>query len=122
MEPDSKRTSILKRYAIVVGNATYNNLEKLEGPRQDADAIDIALEQANFETIRAIDYTAKELDDAFEEFNELLLKDKDNCLGLVYYSGHGIFHECRHYLAGIDFEHRKGRPLLRSLDRYVKLC
>jgi hypothetical protein len=117
MKPDNE--CILKRCAIVVGNATTSNLGKLEGPRQDADAMDFALEQANFEVIRAIDYTAAELDDAFGEFNQLLLKHKDNCLGLVYYSGHGIYHECKHYLAGIDFRNIKWHPMIHSLNRYI---
>eukprot|EP00953_Heterococcus_sp_UTEX-ZZ885_P001379 1259-Heterococcus_DN1.PRE.5 len=109
MKPDFQRLS--NRFAIVVGNSRYKSLPELTGPDVDADLMQIALEESGFQVIRTLNCTIDTLDQDFAKFQKLLEDHKDNCLGLVYYSGHGIVNDLKHYCVGIDFTYVRGNSI-----------
>jgi hypothetical protein len=92
-----------KRYALVIGNAKYKRVSALRNPENDAKDIAVVLQKMNFEVISVIDATYMEIRSAFLKFHDKLVNGpKDQTVGLVYYSGHGLQNDGENYLVPVD--------------------
>ena len=92
-----------KRYALVIGNAKYKRVAGLRNPAHDANDIAAVLNKMNFEVISVVDATYMEIRSAFLKFHDKLVNGpKDQTIGLVYYSGHGLQNDGENYLVPID--------------------
>ena len=96
-------TENTKRIALVIGNADYLHGSKLTNPVNDADAMAKALRDLGFEVILRKNASRKEMIDAIGDFGEKLTTD---CVGLAYYSGHGMQVDGTNYLLPVDFDAR----------------
>ena len=98
--------------ALVIGNTyrnlpetysnlpeTYSNLPELKKPEADAQAVAAALSRRNFQTNELYNVTNDELLDEVERFAESLTP---NSIAIVYFAGHGIFHDNSNLLLGFD--------------------
>lgn len=74
-------------YALIIGNADYDNMEDLVTPLNDANQLGKVLEQRyGFNVIRLFDANQLEIMDAVNNLNETLTEN-DNLL--IYFAGHG---------------------------------
>jgi uncharacterized protein len=74
-------------YAIIIGNQTYQNLEQLQTPRNDAErAAKVLRDKYGFSVQVLEDASDDAMLAAFNDLNKIL-KENDNVL--IYYAGHG---------------------------------
>jgi uncharacterized caspase-like protein len=91
--------SNLKRVALIIGNAAYENAATLQNPRNDAQDVAAALQRLGFETIVCLD-----LDDVSMKEKSIALARavRDADVALVYYSGHAKQFGGFNYLMPVD--------------------
>ncbi len=93
-------------HALVIGNASYLNLPRLDRAAEDARLVAELLEQKyGFEVLLLIDADRFKIMDALNDLRESLTQD-DNLL--VYYAGHGLRDDGGHtaYWQPIDADER----------------
>jgi len=82
------------RIALVIGNAEYKryNAQIKDTPNAYNDAVDIAqrLRTLGFHVVEVKNATLNEMNNAIEQFGELLDEHKGNATALFYYAGHGF--------------------------------
>jgi hypothetical protein len=88
-----------KRFALVIGNNSYEYASPLQNPVNDADAIAETLKLLGFEVLHFTNLDQKGMKQTIDLFGEKLKKFE---VGLFYYSGHGIQVNGRNYLIPID--------------------
>lgn len=92
-----------KRYALVVGNASYQHVAPLKNSMNDASDIAEELTRSNFEVIKVIDGTYEQIRSAFIQFHQKLSNGpKDKTVGVFYYAGHGLQTDGENYIVPID--------------------
>lgn len=92
-----------KRYALIIGNSSYKNVPTLRNPQHDAEDMATALEKLNFDVIRLTNATYIEIRTAFMKLHEKLVNGpRDETIGLVYYSGHGLQNGGENYIVPVD--------------------
>lgn len=97
-------TSILpldnsRRIALVMGNADYKGLNKLNNPVNDATDIANKLESLGFHVIRALNQNKQGMEEAIANFGS---EAGNYDAALFYYAGHGICCDNINYLIPID--------------------
>lgn len=88
-----------ERYALVIGNSDYANVEDLANTARDAEAMAEALEALRFTVFKGIDLTAGEFERLIEAF-DAAAADADTVL--FYYAGHGFQLDGLNHLAPVD--------------------
>jgi WD40 repeat protein len=79
---------LMRYYALVIGNGTYQSLDNLSTPVKNAEDLrQILRDDYGFEVKLLRNATRMEILDALEEYRRIL---DDNSSLLVYYAGHGI--------------------------------
>lgn len=108
-----------KRIALIIGNASYQHVEKLINPTNDAIGISEALRDQGFDIFPANDTTRNEFNRIFEDFKT---QAKSADVALVYFSGHGFQLNGTNYLVPVD-AHLVDRAKIAeetiSLDRII---
>ena len=92
-----------KRYALVIGNADYNNVSKLKNTLNDAAAMEDVLKRCGFNVTRGENLTKRQFKDMVDVFTS---KMEDYCTVLFYYSGHGVQYRGDNYLVPVDVNSR----------------
>lgn len=90
---------VQKRIALIIGNADYQNVEKLVNPSNDAKGISDALRAQGFDIFPASNTTRAEFDKIFDDFKA---QAKTADVSLVYFSGHGFQLNGTNYLVPVD--------------------
>jgi len=72
--------------ALVIGNASYKD-SPLNNPVNDAQDMAKALGELGFTVILKTNASQKDMDEGLDEFTKKL---NNGCVGLFYYSGHGV--------------------------------
>jgi uncharacterized caspase-like protein len=77
------------RYALVIGNSSYESLPSLANPERDAKAMAQALNNLGFNVVALYNISRKEMNQAIITFREDL---SQNALseGIFFYAGHGV--------------------------------
>ena len=88
-----------KRVALVIGNSAYEHVGVLANPRNDAEAVSIALERLDFNVIMGVDLTRQAFEETVREFSGNM---KGAEIALLYYAGHGLQVNGKNFLAPID--------------------
>lgn len=108
-----------KRVALVIGNAAYVNATPLKNPRNDAEAMSVALERLDFSVIPGFDVGRDGMEDVLGTFeNELAQAD----VALLFFAGHGLQVKGHNYLIPVDAEIKQELHLRRrafSLDEVL---
>ena len=88
------------RVALVVGNASYQNVVHLANPANDASALADTFKKANFDVVMLRhDLGAVEFRRALREFGD---KARDADIAVIYYAGHGLEVDGINYLIPAD--------------------
>ena len=85
--------------ALVIGNASYSNVPRLDNPENDAKLVADSLLEQGFKVLRRDNLDRSEFYDALRDFRELADKAQ---IAIVYYAGHGIEIEGNNYLMPTD--------------------
>ncbi|MES2947527.1 MAG: caspase family protein [Pseudomonadota bacterium] len=94
-----------KRYALVIGNASYKYLPRLNNPTNDAQDMCSALKKLGFDTMCFENQrTKREMKDAVIRFTQKLAINKG--VALVFYAGHGMQVKGENYLVPSEAELR----------------
>lgn len=89
-----------KRVAFVVGNSSYQNVNVLTNPANDAAAITDMFRKAKFDVVESRrDLKNTEMRRALRDFTE---KARDADIAVIYYAGHGIEVDGTNYLIPVD--------------------
>jgi hypothetical protein len=105
----------LRRVALVIGNARYNNAPVLTNPPADAASVSAALREAGFQTVTVkTDLSQQATLTALREF--AALADAADW-AVVYYAGHGIEFGGNNYLVPVDARLQADRDIdLEGVD------
>ena len=107
------RSSVDRRVALVIGNATYKN-SPLKNPVNDSRAVAAELRRLNFEVIERENVTREGFATAARDFGDRL---KGATVGLFYFAGHGLQVRGKNFLVPIDADiAREDEVPYRSLD------
>lgn len=89
------------RVALVIGNSEYQNVGKLNNPKNDANDISSVLRKLNFDVKTLVDADLFTIQNAVSAF----LKSLDEyAVGLFFYAGHGMQIDGKNYIIPIDLE------------------
>jgi rare lipoprotein A (peptidoglycan hydrolase) len=89
------------RYALVIGNAVYQQTPPLENPVTDAGDIAAALRRLGYDVELTFNTTKLDIVDAVEAYAAKLKGGKDN-EGFFWYAGHGVQIQGENYLLPVD--------------------
>lgn len=90
------------RLALVIGNAEYKSIGKLDAPENDADDMANLLKECGFDVMKIEKNISRdEMEKAINAFGSKLKKQQG--VGLFYYSGHGMEESGKNYLMPISF-------------------
>lgn len=90
------------RYALVVGNSSYQAVTALPNPGRDALAVEQLLTSSGFEVTTAVDLGQKEMRRAVSDFAAKLANKSKDTVALVYFAGHGVQLDGQNYLLPVD--------------------
>ena len=94
------------RIALVIGNAAYQQGDKLPNAKHDAQDIAAVLEALDFEVIEGINQNRRQMRASVRAFRRKLAASRG--VGFFYYAGHGVQHQNANYLvpigANIEYE------------------
>jgi hypothetical protein len=118
-----------KRVALLIGNAAYSGVTRLDNPSRDVAMIGRALEGAGFDSIDVkVDLDREGMIKALRQFED---KSFDADIAVVYFSGHGMELNGENFLLPVDARLATDRDvedesvtltrLLRTVDGAKKL-
>ncbi len=87
------------RFALVVGNSQYQQVEHLPNPVNDAHAMSRKLTQLGFKVTELHDQSRAQMKSTLRQFSDQLSPDS---VALFFYAGHGIQYQGKNYLIPID--------------------
>jgi tetratricopeptide (TPR) repeat protein len=76
-----------QRLALLIGNSTYEHLDKLKNPRNDVDKLGVRLTALGFQTSVKYDLNHDDFVAAVSDFQNRI---EPGAIVLFYYSGHGV--------------------------------
>jgi len=113
-----------KRVALVIGNSAYEHATPLKNPKNDAEAMALALTRVGFDVVQGIDLSHVDFAQSVGEFRKKL---RGADVGLLFYAGHGLQVHGQNYLmptdarlddeTALDFEAVPLRTILRLMER-----
>lgn len=95
------------RFALVIGNGNYINVEPLPNPTNDVELISSALKDVGFHVTLLKDADRRTMDRAAKKFADQLHEAGPNTVGVFYYAGHGVSYEGENWLlpVGVEITH-----------------
>ncbi|MCK5718081.1 MAG: caspase family protein, partial [Thiomargarita sp.] len=91
---------VYARLALIIGNGAYQHVPDLDNPVNDAKDMAKVLKKLGFKVIVKYNVTNREMTQAAQNFGKRLQREND--VGLFYFSGHGVQSEGINYLVPID--------------------
>ena len=89
----------VERVALVIGNASYAGVGRLQNPVNDATAVAASLTRIGFDVTHLSDLGAAGMRRALQDFEDAA---RGAVIALVYYAGHGIEVDGENYLVPVD--------------------
>jgi uncharacterized caspase-like protein len=90
-----------QKYALVIGNAAYTGITRLNNPVNDAKDMSAALRDLGFTVDTLTDATLRQMRDRVTQFRQNLARSND-AYGFFYYAGHGVQSDGSNYLIPVD--------------------
>src|ERR1700733_2347395 len=88
-----------KLTALVIGNSTYEHVDALKNPTNDAEDVSDKLTYLGFSVTTLTNATREQMEEALVQFGQAL---ETSSVGLVFFAGHAFQIEGKNYLAAID--------------------
>jgi len=88
------------RFALVIGNADYQQTAKLRNPVNDVRAINSTLSELGFTVTALENADQRQMENAIRKFGKTLRTDR--AIGLFYYAGHGMQIDGENYLLPVE--------------------
>jgi hypothetical protein len=89
------------KYALVIGNSNYTNINKLNNPVNDANDMAGALTSMGFKVDKLLNASRVEMENAISRMKNNLRASTDS-YGFVFYAGHGVQSRGSNYLIPVD--------------------
>jgi len=96
---DGNKNKMTKRYALVIGNATYA-MGPLRNPVNDANAMSEELKKLGFEVSSYVNLGQEDMKTRIREFGDKITANKG--VGLFFYAGHGLQVGGENYIIPVD--------------------
>jgi len=112
------------RYALVIGNGSYTNVDPLPNPPNDAKLISEALKKVGFEVTLLVNADRRTMDRAAKKLAQQLDAAGKNAVGIFYFAGHGVSYEGENWLLPIGSEITQGADIeyeTLSANKVLKL-
>lgn len=93
-----------ERYALIIGNGSYQYFSPLENPENDARDLARELETLGFTVDTLVNATEREMFEAVRDMGDRLSGERT--VGLFYYAGHGVEVGGTNYLIPVDADIR----------------
>ncbi|MDR1788131.1 MAG: caspase family protein, partial [Treponema sp.] len=90
-----------QKYALVIGNAAYTGITKLNNPVNDANDMSAALRDLGFTVDTLTNATLRQMRERVRQFRQNLAQAKE-AYGFFYYAGHGVQSDGNNYLIPVD--------------------
>ncbi len=87
------------RVALVIGNANYETIGRLQNAGNDAELISDSLGKMGFDVSMHLDLTEDQMGEAIDEFADLA---RSADVAAVYFAGHGLQRNGGNYLMPVD--------------------
>lgn len=97
-----------ERYALIVGNGAYENVDPLANPPNDVRLVARSLETVGFTVTLLVDANKRQIDDAARQFAQTLDNAGRNTVGVFYFAGHGVTFEGENWLIPLGADIREG--------------
>jgi hypothetical protein len=112
------------RYALIIGNGAYENVDPLPNPTNDVRLVSESLEAVGFNVTLLVDATKRQMDDATRQFARTLDDAGRNTVGVFYFAGHGVTYEGENWLIPLGADIQEGVDIeyaAVSANRILKL-
>jgi len=86
-----------QKYALVIGNANYTGISKLNNPTNDANDMALTLQNLGFTVDKIIDGDLEKMEAAVINLKRKLGASR-NSYGFFFYAGHGVQANGQNYL------------------------
>ncbi|MEM7698122.1 MAG: caspase family protein, partial [Verrucomicrobiota bacterium] len=109
------------RFALVIGNNSYQTIQSFKNPANDADLIAGELEGNGFTVTKALNADTVKMRGLIEGFCKIL---PEGSIALVYFAGHGFQFNGQNYLLPIDFslgDNNQISPEIVTLNEVLNL-
>ncbi len=97
-----------ERYALVIGNGAYENIDPLANPPNDVKLVSEALEAVGFEVTSLVDSNKRQMEDAAQNFARTLDDAGRNAVGVFYFAGHGVPYKGDSWLIPVGADVKEG--------------
>jgi hypothetical protein len=116
-EPRKTVPKAAPRLALVIGNANYVKLGRLNNPSRDARLIAEKLRQLGFEVTETADRDLKGMSGDVDDFAGMIKERGPETVSLLYYAGHGLESDSINYLVPVNADiKRRSDVATRSLS------
>ncbi len=115
-----------ERYALVIGNGAYENIDPLANPPNDVKLVSEALKAVGFKVTSLVDSNKRQMEDATQNFARTLDDAGRNAVGVFYFAGHGVPYKGENWLIplgadvkeGVDIEYEavSARKVLKLME------
>lgn len=112
------------RYALVIGNGSYTNVDPLPNPPNDAKLVSDSLKKVGFEVTLLVNADRRTMDRAAKKLARQLDDAGKNAVGIFYFAGHGVSYEGENWLLPIGSEITQGADIeyeTLSANKVLKL-
>jgi len=99
------------RFALVIGNGKYVNIDPLPNPPNDVKLVAKALEDVGFSVTLLVNADRRTMDRAAKKFAIELDDAGQNSVGVFYFAGHGVTYEGENWLLPIGAEITQGADI-----------
>ena len=86
-----------QKYALVIGNANYTGISRLNNPINDANGMETALRNLGFTVEKVLDGNLEQMERAVQNLSRRLGASR-NSYGFFFYAGHGVQANGENYL------------------------
>jgi hypothetical protein len=105
------------RLALVIGNANYARLGRLDNPGKDARLIAEKLKQLGFEVTETSDRDLKGMTQDVDDLARKIKTSGPETVSVLYYAGHGLENDSINYLVPVNADiRRRSDVAARSLS------
>ncbi|MCL1812662.1 MAG: SUMF1/EgtB/PvdO family nonheme iron enzyme [Treponema sp.] len=102
-----------QKYALVIGNANYTGISKLNNPVNDANDMEAVLKSLGFTVDKVLNGSTEQMETAIQNLKRRLGGSR-NTYGFFFYAGHGVQSNGENYLIPVNADNILNDTHLRT--------